>query len=119
MLRNIRLHGERNHRSTNLNSFGHLRLKIDRTFGKNESSKLGKVIFEVEATVVLVVLHQRMATTHGDVRDSHITLVASSEFEHVLFVVWHDEMDHSGAVLLKSERLEQQEVFIDGNVDIN
>ena len=48
-------------------------------FKKNNGSKLRGVVLNVEA--VLLALDDGMASTHTDIIDSHLTLVATAELE--------------------------------------
>lgn len=56
-LRNVRFYSETDDRSANLDCFCHFWLKFYLTFGKDESSELWEIVFEVETAVFLIVLH--------------------------------------------------------------
>jgi len=111
-LRLVRLNSERDDASSNLNSFCHLRLKLNLALCKNKSSKLGEVVLKIKATVLLIILDESMASTNRYVADSDVTFVTSSQLEHFLFCIGHNQMNHSWWVFFKGKGLEQEEVSI-------
>ena len=115
-LGDIWLHGEGNHTSSNLDRLSHLRLQLDLALRQYQSSELGKVILEIKSAVSIVVFDQSVASTNRYIGNSHITFMASSQFEDLLISVRHDQMDHPRTIFLKSQRLEEQEILIIRNV---
>lgn len=102
-LRNERLDGEWYHRTTNLDCLGHFRLEFDLSLGQDKCSKLWQVVFEIEPTILQIVLDESMASTYRNIRYAHVTLMSSTKFEVLLFIVRHDQMNHPRAILFECQ----------------
>jgi hypothetical protein len=100
---NVGFDGEGDYTSSNLDSLSHFRFKFDRALSKYKSSKLGKVVLQIESSIVFVVLDESVTATYRNVRDSHIAFMSTAKLEDFLVSLRHDKMNHPRAVLFKSE----------------
>ena len=66
---------------------------------KNDGSKLRSIVFDVEA--VRLTLDDGVTSGNTDVVNSHLTLVASSQFELILLWSHCQKMDVSRCIFVK------------------
>ena len=75
----LRLHildREADHCASNLNRHRVLCLEPQLLFQQDDGSKLGGVVLDIEA--ILLALYDGVTSTHADVVDTHLTLMATS-----------------------------------------
>ena len=77
-LRLIWFHSEWDYTSSNLHSLGHFRLEFNLPLSEYKGSKLWKVIFKIESTILLVIFYESMTPRHWNIAYSHITLMTTS-----------------------------------------
>ena len=66
-----------------------------------------------------IILENRMASANRYITDTQFALVAAAHLELRMIAIWHHDVHHSARVLLKSERLEPEEVLILGDLDVD
>ena len=97
------LDGEADDCAADLHSHGVLRLQTQLLLQQDDRAELRRVVLDVEA--VLLALDDGVTPTDGDVVDTHLTLVATAEFELRLLRSDRKKMDISRGVLVQRHRL--------------
>lgn len=106
--------------SSNLDGLRLINLKFDWLLREDERTKFRQVILQVVIVRPLrVVFENGVAATDGNVTHAKIALVASAHFELGVGSVRHDNVHHPTGVLLKSQRLEPEEVLVLRDVHVD
>ena len=85
-------------------------LQSELVLEQNDGAKLGGVVLDVEA--VLLALDDCVASTHGNIVDPHLTLVASTELELSLLWCHLEQVDVPRGVLVQRHGLQQDVVAV-------